>query len=217
MTEQRFADSAHVRSRGPRIRFLLLYVLPVIRHRHPSRNSRSRAAQRHPRGLNTNEQVGKQGAACLASDDDEAFDPARFRVDLVDPAIEAIPAKKIDLGITNRVTGWFGAIPLAAAGFYPPQARLLILLAALCRLQTPDLEGGWYKLSTSRYSAVGLHDKDVRASVPPARRCGDRNAAYRRKTVHVRFTEMARLAHDIPFKRYRKLGVQIRQGTAGGL
>ena len=32
-----------------------------------------------------------------------AFDPARFRVDLIDPAIEAIPAKKVGLGITNRV------------------------------------------------------------------------------------------------------------------
>ena len=155
----------------------------------------------------------------IASDDDEAFDPARFRVDLIDPAIEAIPARKIDLGITNRVAGWFGAIPLAAAGFYPPQARLLILLAALCRLQTPDLEGGWYKLSTSRYSAVGLHDKDVRArAVAACEKAGAiETLRTRGKAVHVRFTDMARLAHDIPFKRHRKLGVQVRQGRANAI
>ena len=139
----------------------------------------------------------------IASDDDKAFDPARFRMDLIDPAIEAIPAKKIDLGITNRVAGWFGAIPLAAAGFYPPQARLLILLAALHRLEKPDLEGGWYKLSTSRYSAVGLHSKDARARAVSA--CEKAGAIETLRThgkaVHVRLTETARLAHEISNRR----------------
>ncbi|CAH2402690.1 hypothetical protein MES5069_350004 [Mesorhizobium escarrei] len=79
-------------------------------------------------------------AACLAPDNDSAFDPARFRMDLVDPAIDAIPAKKLGLGINNRVSSLFGAIPLGAARFYPPRARLLILLAALYKLHTPDLE-----------------------------------------------------------------------------
>ena len=174
-------------------------VLSYISHRqHPSRNSSDLPQPREsPEALNTDEQAGKQGSTHRI--DDEAFDPARFRVDLIDPAIEAIPARKIDLGITNRVAGWFGAIPLAAASFYPPPARVLILLSALCRLQKPDVEGGWYKLSTSRYSAVGLDDKDVRArAVAACEKVGAIEVLRSRgKAVHVRFTEMARLTHRV--------------------
>ena len=104
--------------------------------------------------------------------------------------------------LTNRVAGWFGAIPLAAASFYPPQARLLILLAALYRLQKSDLEGGWYKLSTSRYSAVGLHSKDARARAVSA--CEKAGAIETLRThgkaVHVRFTDIARVAHNVSSK-----------------
>lgn len=152
-------------------------------------------------------------AACLAPDNDSAFDPARFRVDLVDRAIDAIPAKKVDLGITNRVSSLFGAIPLAAAGFYPPQARVLILLSAIQRLQAPDLDGGWYKLSATRYGAVGLHDKDVRArAVAACERIGAlETLRWRRKTIYVRFTETARLAHKVSPRSQQSAGSRKRQ------
>ena len=110
---------------------------------------------------------------------------------LIGPAIETILARKIDLGITNRIAGWFGVIPLVATSFYPPPARVLILLSALCRLQKPDVEGGWYKLSTSGNSAVGLGDKDVRArAVAACEKVSAIEVLRRRgKAVLIRFTE----------------------------
>jgi len=150
--------------------------------------------------------MNKSNTACITPDNTSAFDPACFGMDLIDPAVDAIPAKKVDLGINKRRTRQFGAIPLAASTFYPPQARLLILLAAIQKLQAPDLEGGWYKLSTSRYSAVGLQDKDVRArAVAACERSGAiETLRRRRKTIHVRFTETARLAHRVGASRERR-------------
>jgi hypothetical protein len=149
--------------------------------------------------------AGRRGTS-LGKDPGHAFDPARFRVDLIDPAVDAIPAHKVDFDIDMRLARYFGSIPLAASIFYPPQARLLILLSALQKLQPPDLEGGWYKLSAARYGAALLHDKDVRARAIAA---GERRGAIetlrrRAKTTYVRFTETARLAHQVlPSKQRR--------------
>ena len=93
----------------------------------------------------------------------DRFDPARFRIEvpIADPLIEVIPVNEV-IRKRDRTAGRFSIVPLAAAPYFPPTARVLLLLAHVAYVQAPDLEGGWYRLATGLSSDFHLLDKDAR-------------------------------------------------------
>ena len=60
------------------------------------------------------------------------------------------------------MAGRFAIVPLAAVRYFPPAARILLMLTYVQRLYSPDLDGGWYKLRTGIATDFQLRDKDVR-------------------------------------------------------
>jgi hypothetical protein len=91
------------------------------------------------------------------------FAPERFSIGLSDSDLsgESIPIDRIITG-RRRITGRFSTVPLAAVRLFPPTARVLLMLAYVRRFQSPDIEGGWYKLKTGISTDFHLHDKDIR-------------------------------------------------------
>jgi hypothetical protein len=92
------------------------------------------------------------------------FDPSRFRMDpaFVDSQADLIPAEREPF-LPDRNSGKFVIVPVAAQEFYPAAARTLNLLAYLSRMHVPDLEGGWYKLTTGRTAGFQLTKRNSRS------------------------------------------------------
>ena len=104
-----------------------------------------------------------QPAHPASTDDLDRFDPERFRIEQpgADPLVEAIPVDETIVG-RDRMAGRFAIVPLAAVRYFPPAARILLMLTYVQRLYSPDIDGGWYRLRTGIATDFHLRDKDVR-------------------------------------------------------
>ena len=63
----------------------------------------------------------------------------------------------------KRVSGLFGTAPAETMEAFPPKSRVLLMLSCYSRIDPPDLDGGWYRLTTGRAAAFLLGDKDSRS------------------------------------------------------
>jgi hypothetical protein len=94
---------------------------------------------------------------------EDRFDPSRFRIDpaFADPQADRIPAARELSRQKDRKSRKFAIVPMAAQEFYPASARTLNLLAFLSRMNVPDLEGGWYKLTTGASSRFPADQQEL--------------------------------------------------------
>ncbi len=81
----------------------------------------------------------------------------------MDLLVEAIP---VEVAIIRRrrigLVAGFRSSRWRPYTYFPPTARVLLLLAYAPFLRAPDLRGGWYKLSTGIAADFHLRDKDAR-------------------------------------------------------
>lgn len=93
----------------------------------------------------------------------DPFDPDRFG-GLAPTGAQVDTAFPVDVVIRHRdrITGRFSRVPIGAAPLFPPTARVLLLLTHALAVRRPDLDGGWYRLTTGLAADFHLRDKDVR-------------------------------------------------------
>jgi hypothetical protein len=122
---------------------------------------------------------------------DDRFDPSRFSMDpaFVDPQADLVPAEREPFLKKDRKSGKFVIVPVAAQEFYPAAARTLNLLVYLSRTHVPDLEGGWYKLTTGRTVDFRLTNKSSRSRALMALEASGAIEVKRErgKSPHIRF------------------------------
>jgi hypothetical protein len=140
---------------------------------------------------------------------EDRFDPSRFRTDpaLVDPQANLIPAERETFLQKDRKSGKFVIVPVAAQEFYPASACTLNLLAYLSRMNVPDLEGGWYKLTTGRAADFQLTNKNSRSRAIMALEASGAIDVRRErgKSPHIRFAPKAAAKFEVDVTAHRQV------------
>jgi hypothetical protein len=129
----------------------------------------------------------------------------------VDPQADLVPAERESF-LHDRKSGKYVIVPVGAQEFYPAAARTLNLLAYLSRMNAPDLEGGWYKLTTGRTVDFRLTNKNSRSRALMALEASGAIQVKRErgKSPHIRFAAETAAKFQIDLSTLRQVARRPR-------